>query len=174
MSLGLNWDLSPLPSTSLPPLPRYWAFCSAPNVFIGKRGATKSTREGLESKRAKVREGRIVESEETFLFSVCFWVRGDLGSLSLSLSFSLSASVSLFPLTHSSPAARQVSPWPAPPPPQLDSSSFWLATLQQVRDVAGCGRRGRGATGQTGRARGHTAGNSAELISVCRADGVIY
>lgn len=77
VSVWLHWDLSPLPSTTLPPLPTYWAFCSASNVFIRKLGATKSTGEGLESKRANA--GQRGSEEE-------LWRRRNLLVFSLALS----------------------------------------------------------------------------------------
>lgn len=147
------------PPQSIPPAPSQILSFSASNVFIRKLGATKSTREGLESKRVNARErGRVVEETKASLFSLVLNRRSGV-SLSLSLSLTLCfIRFSQHTLHSLSPAAHQVSPWPAPPPPQLDSSSFWLATLQQVRAIAGWGREGRGVTGQTRRARGYTAG----------------
>lgn len=92
-SLWLSSDLSPLPSKTLPPLPRYWAFCSASNVFIRKLGATKSSREGLESKRAGRREEELWRRRNLFIFR--FRIKGDLGSLFLSFTLFFS----LFPHT---------------------------------------------------------------------------
>lgn len=124
------------PQNIPPPPPRYWAFCSAIHVFIRKLGATESTWEGKESRRAcRAKRERGREGEEKYF---CFQSKSE--QILLSFVFYLLNTL------HSS-AARQSSSWPASSLPRLDSSSFWLATLLQVRDVAGCWKEGGGREG---------------------------
>lgn len=106
--LWLNWDPSLLPSAPLPPIPRYWAFCSASNVFIRRLAANQGEEGSARERRS--RQGKLSRREETLCW--CFELEESLLVVCVS-----SFNVKVFTLRHRplcSPGltmTRPATPW---------------------------------------------------------------